>query len=360
MRHKKRVLLPVISTCFLLSGCHSDNAVVAEKSDRPVKLFEVQDPHTQQLRHFPGTVSASREAEISFRIPGLIDYLAVHAGDEVIKGQTLATLDDQDLQNELRDRQAQFALAKAEYTRAVALLEKKVIPQSHYDAAQATLTSTEAALKLSQDRLSYTTLTAPFAGRIATTHVEPHQQVQAQQSIVTLQGQQQLDVVIQIPEQIISQVRQAAIDPNYQPTVSFLGETEVYPVRYKEHATQKTPGTQSYEVVFTLDAPNAVNILPGMAATITLDLSKIVMQCRDYFLLPLSAVTENDQGQSIVWRYQPDTHTVQAVSVTIGQITATGVEVVEGIEAGDSVVSAGLSYLTDGIEVKPLRKERGL
>lgn len=357
------ITMVMLMAFSLLTGC--DQKQIEHKDViRPVKLFEVKDPQQQQLRYFPGKVTATEEAEISFRIPGQIDKIEVKQGDDVTEGQVLAYLDDRDIRNELQDRQANYELAKAEFERASSLLKKKVISQSNYDTASAKLKSAEAALKLSRDKLAYTTLTAPFSGRVAQTLAEAHQQVQAQQPVLILQSSNRLDISIQIPESIVSHVNKKTVNHDYQPIATFPGAPgKEFPVSYKEHATRVTPGTQSYEVIFTRTAPANMNILPGMTATIIIDLAQVIgtQGQPGYVLVPISAIAKDDtDNKTVVWRFDPSTKQVHPVEVSAGRITEAGVEIMSGINPGDQIVTAGLSQLVDGMSVKPLRKERGL
>ncbi len=365
LRIRRKSLSLVIGLAVLsLTGCDKGQEVTTNTVIRPAKLFEVKDPEQQQLRYFPGKVTATEEAEISFRIPGQLDQLAVKQGDDVVKGQVLAHLDDRDIRNELQDRQASYELAQNEFERARSLIGKKVISQSDYDAASAKLKSAKAALELARDKLEYSTLKAAFSGRVAQTLVENHQQVQAQQTVLVLQSSNMLDISIQMPESVVSHVDKESVEPGYQPLATFPGAPgKTYSVSYKEHATRVTPGTQSYEVVFSLPAPSDLNVLPGMSATVIIDLAKIMSkeQRGGYMLVPLSAIARDDAtNQTSVWRYDEKSGRVEPVEVVTGRVTESGVQIMSGINPGDKIVTAGVSQLTAGMEVKPLRKERGL
>lgn len=360
---RSSITVMIVLTISLLTGCEKEEAE-QKVVIRPVKLFEVKDPQQQQLRYFPGKVTATEEAEISFRIPGQIDRIEINQGDDVTEGQVLAYLDDRDIRNELQDRQANYELAKIEFERANSLLKKKVVSQSSFDTASAKLKSAEAALKLSRDKLAYTTLTAPFSGRVAQTLAEAHQQVQAQQPVLILQSSDRLDISIQVPENIVSHVNKKTVNHDYKPMATFPGAPgKEFPVSYKEHATRMTPGTQSYEVIFTRAAPANMNILPGMTATVIIDLAKIIGSPDQpgYVLVPISAISKNDvDNKTVVWRYDETTKKLQPVEVSAGRITEAGVQIMSGINPGDQIVTAGLSQLFNGMTVKPLRKERGL
>ncbi|WP_062267549.1 efflux RND transporter periplasmic adaptor subunit [Endozoicomonas arenosclerae] len=364
VRGQSRLLLgSVIAVAMVLSGCSQPQE---EKKEvvRPVKLFQVEDSNAGNLRQFPAKVYASEEAEISFRIPGELVKFPVKQAEEVKKGQLLAKLDDRDIRNELAARQADFDLAEAENNRIKSLRAKKVVSQSELDNSNAKLRSADAALKLARDKLRYTVLQAPFDGRVAQTLVENYQFVQAQQAILILQGSNTLDVQIQVPESIVSNVREDDVDYDYQPVVTFAGRPSMeYKVSYKEHSTKVTPGTQSYQVVFTLPIPEDLTVYPGMGATLTLDLSKVSPRenSGQHFVVPLSAVLKDDStGKEQVWIFDEQDKTVKPVEVTIGSILQSGVEVTSGLEEGQRIVSAGVNRLRPGMKVKPLQRERGL
>ncbi|WP_252179730.1 efflux RND transporter periplasmic adaptor subunit [Endozoicomonas sp. 4G] len=352
-----------VAAVLLLTGCSQPQEEHKEVV-RPVKLFKVESSNAGNLRQFPAKVYASEEAEMSFRIPGELVEFPVKQAEEVRKGQLLARLDDRDIRNELAARQADYDLAKTEYGRIKSLHQKKMVSQSELDNASARLKSAGAALELAKDKLEYSVLTAPFDGRVAQTLVENHQFVQAQQAILILQGSNTLDVSIQIPESIVSGIRKEDVDFSYQPVVTFAGKPGAeYKVSYKEHATRVTPGTQSYEAVFTLPVPEDLTVYPGMGATLTMDLAKVSPAANggEHFVVPLSAVLkDNSTGKEQVWVYDEQNNTVHPVAVTVGTILQSGIELTSGLKGGERIVSAGVNRLRPGMKVRPLQRERGL
>ena len=346
-----------------LAGCSEPEEIHAE-AIRPVKLFEVVDTGMQNLREFPATVIASEEAEVSFRIPGELIELKVKRADEVREGQLLAKLDDRDIKNELARAKNDHHQAQVDFNRIKSLKDKKMVSQADYDKARTQLEATALTVQLTQNKLKDSVLTAPFSGRIAETLVEKHQFVQAQQTILVLQGSHDLDISIQMPENIIKQVQKEQVDQDYQPGITFSGKSDkTYKACYKEHATQVTPGTQSYQVWFTLPVPEGLTVYPGMGATLTMDLSRVITNgnTMPQFVVPMTAVlTDDARNQREVWKYNPDTSEVNPVSVNVGRVTQSGITVLSGLEQGDQIVAAGLNRLTRGMKVKPLERERGL
>ena len=259
-----------IITSLWLAGCSKP---VEPETDviRPIKLFNVVDTGMQNLREFPATVIANEEAEISFRIPGELVELKVKRAEEVKKGQLLARLDDRDIKNELALRKNELNQAQLDFKRIRSLKNKKVVSQSDYDNVKTRLESATIAVQLVQNKLEDSVLTAPFDGRVAETMVENYQFIQAQQTILVLQGSNALDISIQVPESILKNLREDQVNREYQPTVVFSGNSnKEYKVSYKEHSTLVTPGTQSYQVWFTLPVPEDLTVYPGMGAMLSI------------------------------------------------------------------------------------------
>lgn len=78
-------------------------------------------------------------------------------------------------------------------------------------------------------------------------------------------------------------------------------------------------------------------------------------------ILPQSAIVKADEDNQIkVWRYNQDSNRVESVIVTLGQVRTNGIEVLSGLNKGDKIVSVGANAIKSGMEVKPLRWERGV
>lgn len=355
--------LMISGLAFILAGCSEPEQVVHKEVIQPVKLMTIAEQQYKELRRFPARVYANQESQISFRISGALVKLPVAPAQEVKKGELLAKLDDRDIKNEVDLRQADFDLANLNYQRINTLREKKVVSQSELDSARANLKATRASLRLAQDKLQYATLRAPFDGRIATTSVENHQFVQAKETILTLQDSQTLDVKFQLPETILNRLTNTT-DVEVPVSVVFDGAPErSYSATYKEHATNVTSGTQSYEVTLTLPAPEEIIIYPGMGSRVEIDFSPLISSSnrKTDIVIPLTAVLTNDSsGTKQAWVFSKESGTVTPVNVATSHISQSGIHISAGLNDGDQVVVTGLSQLTAGQKVKPLVRERGL
>ncbi|WP_299020229.1 efflux RND transporter periplasmic adaptor subunit [uncultured Photobacterium sp.] len=364
----------------VLTGCgEAESAMTQSPVIRPVKLMTIDDNVSHHLRVFPAKIVASQQADLAFRINGELIKLDLTEGQRVEKGTLLAQLDDRDAKNALLNAEANHDLADVDFKRKKEVYNRKLISKAEFDTAKATLKSSKAALYTARDQLAYTRIEAPFSGTVAKVNLDNHQNVQATQVVLTLQGNEQVDVSIQLPESLLMSLKgisfndafnpmvrfhtpqTLALENGFNPTMSSTGQSSIYPVKYKEHASKVSPGSQTYEVVFTLTPPKDLNILPGMSAELLLDMASMNNVKQPVAVLPMTALVRTDNtNETKVWRYDTESQKLEPVSVTVGQIRSSGIEIISGLNVGDQVVAVGATAIKDNMEVKPLRWERGV
>ncbi|WP_394241038.1 efflux RND transporter periplasmic adaptor subunit [Vibrio astriarenae] len=356
------VITLLISSTFL-AGCDlAESAPSAQKQARPVKLMIIGNEQATQTRIFPARVAANQQANLAFRVSGELVALDLTEGQIVKEGQLLAQLDSRDAHNALLDAEANYELAAVDFDRKKEIYRRKLISKAEYDIAKATLKSTKAALANARNQLDYTQLYAPFSGIVAKVEFDNHQMVQPAQVVVSLLSEQLLDVQIQVPESFLLSFSDNGWNSNYMPKVRFGNRDTLYPVSYKEHSSKVSPGTQTYEMVFSLERPKDLNLLPGMSAELLLDMSELHQEGSPVIaVLPPTAIFRSDETQATsVWRYNPSSHKLESVEVAVGKVRNDGIEILSGIAQGDQIVTTGANVLKPDMDVKPLRWERGV
>jgi multidrug efflux system membrane fusion protein len=396
-------------------GCSPRPAAESDAA-RPVRTMVVESGGQPLLRTFPGKVEASQRVELAFQVPGLIVNLPVKEGDRVAKGDLIAQLRPDDFQARLQALQGQLDQARAalralragerieermrresqvraararlqnartEHERNARLLDRNAVARAEYDLSETNLRVAqedyEAALQLVEKatsgrdedieaqegavrglegrvaeakiQLSDTTLRAPYDGVIARRFVEPNQNVQAKQPVVQFQDIEELDIHVDVPENVMAADIQTA--DIIELSAEFSGAPGVtFPVRIREIAQAADPTTQTFQVRVAMPAPTEVRILPGMTATVTaLYRRASVLGLR--LLVPVSAVLRTNAGDQVVWVVGAD-NTVTRRPVTLGTAVGGQIEIVEGLEPGERIAVAGVSFLRDGMEVRDL------
>jgi RND family efflux transporter MFP subunit len=344
-----------------LVACGGGEQVAHEPTSRPVKVFLVEGGEVDAVRSFPGKVDASQRAELAFRVSGKLQEVLVKEGDLVEEGQVLARLDPTDYELVLEDRQARFDNTERNFKRARELVKDGNISRLDFDRMEAEYRSATAALSQASKDLEYTVLVAPFRGRIAQRDVENFEEVLAKRTVIWLQNIDQLDVVINLPESVVRSIRggvsregvegEGHTNPAVRATARFEGRgDQTFTLRPKEVATKADPQTQTFRATFTMAAPTTFTVLPGMTATVLLDLSELVTQDSVRWV-PARAVQADAGLEPRVWVLDPATMTVSSRAVSIGRMSGSMIEITDGLAGGEEIVAVGAPYLAEGMRV---------
>lgn len=358
---------------FLLAACSRDQQQeAAPEVIRPVKMVTAESAANSMSLKFPGTVRAAQRADIAFQVGGTLTQIPVGEGQFVTAGQTIAQLDQRDYLNNLRNAQGQLgrvnaalASARSEYDRILriqkqdpgAASESMVVKRREaLDQARAELESAQAAVASAQNMLDYTTLRAPFGGVVSRRHVDNYQEVQAKQTIVSMDDISSLEILVDLPESVVATIGEADRNPGSESLASAEFSTapgREFPLKVKEFSTRADPKTQTYQVVLQMDNPADVSILPGMSASVAA--RERAAKSRDaFFVLPAVAVFADEQGVSNVWVVDRNTMTVQRRKVVTGDLTGTGsIRITDGLQPGEMIAVSGVSQLRQGMQVKP-------
>lgn len=366
MKLTSRFILPVI--CLLaLGACEKEAIPERAEVARPAKIFAVVAPGANYLRSFPGEVQATDQAELAFRVPGELVEFPATRGLQVKQGDLLARLDPSDYRAALQQARAQYELARSQFERVEELVERQLVSRADYDTKLAEMRVAESTLTRAQNSLDYTSIYAPFDGIVALRNAENFEAVGAGQVVVILQTGEMVDVIVDIPESIVARVERKPENRNPKPvkvTFDSIGD-DTFEAHYKEHETQADPATLTYKVTFSMPIPEDINILPGMTATVTADMSDLMGDEAGGFQLPIEAVfaAEDQALESVtkyVWKVDPGTMRTTRQAVTVGALTGANIVVLTGLNAGDLVVSAGVSSVTENMLLRSMSREAGL
>ncbi len=328
---------------------------------RPVIYREVYSTGGVRTRTFSGSAKAGVESNISFKVSGTLERLPIKVGDLVRQGQLIARLDATDYELRVEDVAAALAQARALAVKARAdlerirgLYERDNASQADYDAARAAADSAEANVRSMEKKLEtarlqvkYCTLNSPIDGAVAEVPVEVNENVQQGQTIVTLTSGIRPEVEVAIPELLIGEIREgqaATVTFDAFPQQRFAGRvTEVAPAAGR--------GLTTYPVTVRLNR-SGNDILPGMAAEVAFQFG--TANGRPRYVVPPHAVGEDRQGRFVyVVNSESDgLATVERRPVAVGELVSDGLEVFEGLQDGDRVVTSGVARITDGQQVK--------
>jgi RND family efflux transporter MFP subunit len=341
------ILVTMVITSLLLSGCGEKQTTILEPDSRPVKLQTVSVGNKETYRTFPGIVEAGDKAVLAFRVSGILSSVDVRPGDKVVQGQKLAGLNQDKFLLQVEQAQANYELASVQFKRDAKLRKTNVVSEIAYDTTKAKLNQAKATLSKQQSNLSYATLLAPYPGTLSLLLSENYEYVTAKQAVMHIQRAGLINVTFQLPEQML-----ARFQGNYDRKPNVIFDTipgKIYPAQFKEIDTEADATTSSYKVTLFMERPEGKNILPGMAGTVRVTLPKDSSAA-----VPARAIIL-EAGASFVW------HVNEAGIVHKKQVELDpNNRVTKGLNDGDRIAISGVKELQEGQKVRAWIKERGL
>ncbi len=346
---------------FLLISCRKEE--VNKEIIRPVRYQEVIIGGSERTRSFSGTAKAGIESKLSFKVSGTIKSINVKVGDVVKRGKLIATLDATDYSIKVKEAEAglkeaesQELNAKNSYDRAKSLYETNSIAKSELDAARARFESTLAnvermrsALQYASLQLSYTRLVAPIDGTIAEVPAEISENVNAGRHVVTITSEGKAEVEISMPEVLISNVKTGK-----EATITFDAiRNKTFTGKVSEVGVSTSGFSTTYPVKVKLDEEDP-EIRPGMAAKVIFNFES--SDALNRIIVPPATVGEDSEGRYVI-TVSPDSAgfgVANKVRVIVGELTAGGLEIIDGLVNGDLIVTAGVTRIQNGQKVKLL------
>jgi membrane fusion protein (multidrug efflux system) len=309
-----------------------------------------------------GSAKAEKGADLSAQVSGIVKAIHFRSGEEVEKGALLVELEASDDIAHLKSLQATQALAQLNYDRDSRLLKTDAISQQTADTDLATLKSNQAQVAQQQALVDYKSIKAPFSGRLGIRQVDLGQYIAPGTPIVTLQQIDPIFIDFYLPQQALAQIKvgqavTATVDT--YPDLKFTGK--ILAINPLVNAASR-----NVQIRATFDNPDK-KLLPGMFATVDID----VGAPQHYVTLPKTAIYYNSygdiayvikeagDGQPRGGEHEGGEHergekqyVAQQVFVKTGQTRGDQVAVLDGVQPGDVVVTAGQNKLHNGSPVR--------
>ncbi|PMR76499.1 efflux RND transporter periplasmic adaptor subunit [Billgrantia endophytica] len=342
-----RILLS-LTMALLLTACTENGASTNHDNViRPVRV-ETAMPSPASSHRFVARVEAASTVDLAFQVGGQLTDHSPHEGTLVTRGKTLATLDTTDFELALRQVETRHEQARREYERLRRLHAQNAASTANFEQAEAEFRTQAVALEQARRQLAYTRIEAPFDALVTRRLAEPFATVAANAPVLRVQDMSELRLRFHVPERLSAILEHPEA---YRMEAIFEAAPERrFPVRYREHRPQPDPVGQSYPVSVTLPRPSALELLPGMTASIVVSRFS---PAPTGVTVPLSALDPGNDGQMRVWRFDPDSQTVTPRPVTLGAALPDRVTVLEGLTEGEPIVTSGTHLLRDGMRVRP-------
>lgn len=307
----------------------------------PVEVVVVKPVMVQEDLLAVGSLRSNESVILRPEVSGRIASIGFRDGQAVKKGQLLVGLDATLNQAEVAQYQAEYDLALSSLKRSEDLARQKFISSSAQETAASNAQVAEARLKLAQARLSKMQIVAPFDGVVGIRGVSLGDYVKDGTDLVNVEDVRNLKVDFRLPERSLSQIQvgqSIEVVADALPNERWQGQIEAVNPRIDANG-------RSVELRARLDNASG-RLRPGMFVRV-----RVIVGERNGLMVPEEAIVP--QGEEF-YVYRVVEGAARRVPVKIGVRRAAQVEIVQGVAAGDQVVTAGMRLSRDGQPVRVL------
>ncbi|UFH55266.1 efflux RND transporter periplasmic adaptor subunit [Spirosoma sp. KNUC1025] len=306
-----------------------------------VKEVTVAPLASSTFKHFvelQGTIDAKNNVQVSPKSGGVVTAVYVKEGDQVRAGQAIAKVDDQLLRESMAEVKTQLSLANTVYEKQAALWKQQIGTEIQYLQAKNNKESLERRLSTLNAQLGQSTVTTPISGVVDQVSVKIGQSAMPGVGLVRVVNLSQLKVVAKVSDTYSGSVRKGDAV-----TVEFPDINRQLNSRISFVATMVDPSTRTFTIEAPLPSDNALK--PNMLARVKINdqtqakaivINENLIQDTENGKLVYVAV--NEGGKKVA----------KAKPIKTGQSYGGKIEITQGLQAGDQIVTAGYQDLVDG------------
>ena len=328
-----------------------ENALETQTGIKKLPLVTTIKVNEKLFKHYvevQGTVSTDQDVVIYPEMQGVLKSINANMGDEVKSGQTIATIDDGGMREQLAQAREQLKLAKMTYERQKRLWDKEIGSEMDFLQAETSYNSLVAQVEQLEKTLARSVVSAPYSGIIDEVTAELGQlMVPGQTPVLRLVNLDNMYIKADLPESYLPNIE---IGKDVVVTLNVLGE-EV-DAKVSKVGSYIKPSNRTF--LIEVDLPNKDRkIKPNLTARLKIN---------DYtnekaIMIPQAIINEDSNGNQYVYRVNTkgSSNMVEKVNIKTGKKNSESIEVLSGLSNGDQLVEEGARVVKNGQEVKVIK-----
>lgn len=368
-----RNLLFLVITFSLASCSDETEQQQAEQPVRGLKTILIKEVEQTTVRRYPSVLQPGSISTVSFEVAGRLKEINLDVGQRVNKDELLAEIDTRSLELQVESSQASLEEAQSlannaaeDAKRKADLLKKGVTTKAIADESRtnaetsaARVVQAQRSLETAKENLTKARLLAPFDGIINSVEVQSFTNITGGAAIATVYAAEAFETNFSVSFDIVNRL---AVGKRVK--VKLADNPDIVLNGHVSELGARADTVSSFPVVVKLDETDP-SIKAGMAVEISMEFT---IPSGQGFTLPLSVLpfdgqidppkSTSEPGNSQVFVYNPNTSTVSRRDVKIGGVRENAIIIVDGLELGDHVASAGVSFLREGQKVKLLTDKK--
>lgn len=311
-----------------------------------VKLVAVSPVQPQTFKHYlsvQGTVESDENILVSPKMGGVITSVQVNEGDRVNRGQVLAVIDDAVLRQSIEELKTGLELATTVYEKQQNLWNQKIGSEVQYLQAKNSKESLDKKLQTLDSQLAMTRITSPITGVVDDVTIKPGEAVAPGLGVIRVVNLSNIKVKARMADSYIGTVKKGDevnitlpdIKEEFAGKVSFVGQVV-------------NPQSRTFDLEVSLTNKDS-KLKPNMLAVVNIN----DKTAQDAIVIDANFVQQSEFGDIVfVAGKEGNNQKAQMRKVKTGLSYNGQVEVLEGLKAGESLITSGYQDLVDGQVIK--------
>ena len=305
----------------------------------PVDVVVMQYSSVTDRIFSSGTVEANERIDLRAEVTGIVEAIYLTEGSRVQEGDLLLKINDSELQAQKSRAEYRYNLAAQQEERQRRLLEKGGVSQEDYDATLNQVNVFRSEMQLIDAQLEKTEIRAPFSGRIGLKYVSKGQFIGPDQPIASLQELDRVKIDFSVPERYAGRVQTGDLMRFDVQGIDSTFVGEVYAIEPRINTDTRTLSLRAIS-----DNPEFL-LYPGAFANIELVLEEI----EEALMVPTISLIPGLNSQKV---YVAVDGMVEERIVKTGIRTSEKVQILEGLNPGDQVLTTGLLQARPGLAIR--------
>lgn len=283
-----------------------------------------------------GSLMAYEEVELKNEVAGRVVELNLPEGKSVRKGTLLVKLYDDDLQATLKKLEAELAVKEQIFKRQNELLKVNGISQNDYEQTRLDVNSLKADIEEQEAQIRKTEVLAPFDGKIGLRNISIGAVVNSSTLLATIRSEDNLKLDFFVPEKYSPEIR-----PGMKVEFAlYNNEEKMYNATVIATEEGIDASTRNLKVRAVVES-RSPELLSGAFTNVNMHIG----DNKNALMVPTQTIIPQEKNKSIIISKKRKAH---FVNVKTGIRKASSIEITQGIQSGDTVITSGLLFLKEG------------
>ncbi len=302
-----------------------------------IEAVTAQTKAMNQEIEVSGTVMANEMVELKPEVQGRVTNIYFQEGASVNQGSLLLKLNDQDLQASLMKAQAQLEIAKSTEGRLKRVLEANGVNQQEYDVAALQVKTLQADLEFLKAQIRKTEIRAPFSGNIGLRNVSLGAFIGPSDIVATLQQESKVKLDFLVPDVYAGNIKKGG-----KVNLVLAGNSDTISANIIALESQLNQSTRNLRVRAVINSKDLVR--PGTFARVFIPQGAQ----EPHIVIPTNAIVPDTRYKKV---YKINNGKASLVNVTTGLRSKNDIEVLSGLNVGDTIAVSGILFLRPDADV---------